>query len=191
MDFKLFRIRLKIWLSRLYILKFCYIVSKRQSEIGIRITKYLVSERTDAVVEGFPRSGNTWLTEFIRYKTDLTIASHIHYPFMVRDGIKYNIPVYLVVRHPLESISSLLVRDRSYTVEAAVYYYQAFHKDILKYIHKIRVISFEKVTQELDVLWREIDSNGFELDKNEVLAFKDHLELLEKSRYNSQEIANK
>lgn len=193
MDFKLLLITLKIFLSRLFILKFYYILSNRRSEIGIPFTRYLVSKRTDVVVEGFPRSGNTWLTEFMRYKTDLTIASHIHYPFMVRDGIRYKIPVYLVVRHPLESISSLMVRDRSYTVESAVYYYLAFHNDILKYVHDIRVISFEKVTQELDVLSREMNKNhhGIEADKNEILVFKDHLVSLEKSRYKGQELVNK
>ncbi len=193
MDFKLLLIKSKIWLSKFFILKLYYNLSNRKSEIGIQFNKYLVSDRTDAVVEGFPRSGNTWLTEFMRYKTNLTIASHIHYPFMIRDGIRHNIPVYLVVRHPLDSISSLMVRDNSFTLEAALYYYRSFHIDIFKFIHEIRVIRFEKVTQELDILSREMnnDHNGIEIDKSEIPVFKEHLTLLEKSRYKGHEAANK
>ena len=193
MDFKLLRIRLKIWSSRLSILKYFYILSNRRSDIGIPFTRYLVSEQTDAVVEGFPRSGNTWLTEFFRYKTNLIIASHIHYPFMIKDGAKFNIPVYLVIRHPLECISSLIVRDKSYTIDAALYYYRAFHNDVLSYLHQIKVISFERVTQELDVLSRELnnDHEGLTTDSNEILIFKEHLRLLEESRYNHKESALK
>jgi hypothetical protein len=65
-----------------------------------------ITEHTDLVVEGFPRSGNTFMVTALQQVTDhrLRIASHVHHPAQVKLAYLRNVPTVLVVREPLDTL---------------------------------------------------------------------------------------
>src|SRR5205809_1965765 len=71
---------------------------------------------TDIVIDGYPRSANTYATcafELAQSKK-IVIANHIHKKSQFLLAEKYNIPAILLIRNPLDCISSLLIRQPKY-----------------------------------------------------------------------------
>ena len=68
---------------------------------------------TTVVVEGFPRSGNTFaafaLREMLAHTPNSHVASHVHTPSQVRRAVAMRLPVLIVIREPDEAVCSLLV----------------------------------------------------------------------------------
>jgi hypothetical protein len=71
----------------------------------------LVKARTDLVVEGFPRCGNTLLVEWIKQANPhLSIASHLHSFAHVKVALRRHVPVIVVIRTPEDAVASEIVR---------------------------------------------------------------------------------
>lgn len=111
-----------------------------------------VSDRTDIVIEGFPRSGNT-LTEFVIRSIQtrsLSIAHHSHSPSQVIRGVNLGIPTLLVVREPISTVVSLVAHSpRVYTVNFALNEYIGFHKMLLPLKEALVVLTIHSVVEHL------------------------------------------
>jgi hypothetical protein len=71
----------------------------------------VLDDATDLVIEGFPRSGNTFLLSSIAHANpELRIASHLHSVAHVRVAIRKRIPVIVVLREPEDAVASELIR---------------------------------------------------------------------------------
>lgn len=64
------------------------------------------------VIEGFPRSSNSFAVKAFRYSNDpdrkLSVATHLHSPAHVLAGLKLKIPTLVLVRDPDEAVPSLM-----------------------------------------------------------------------------------
>jgi len=71
---------------------------------------------SDIVIDGHPRSANTYATFAFRVAQtqSLVIANHIHKKSQFLLAEKYGIPAILLIRNPLDCISSLLIRQPKY-----------------------------------------------------------------------------
>jgi len=71
---------------------------------------------TDIVIDGYPRSANTYAT--YAFQTAQTkkviIANHIHKKSQFLIAEKYGIPAILLIRDPIDCISSVLIRQPKY-----------------------------------------------------------------------------
>ena len=74
------------------------------------------SRNTDIVIDGYPRSANTYATYAFKVAQpkDLIIANHIHKKSQFILAEKYGIPAILLIRDPVDCISSLLIRQPKY-----------------------------------------------------------------------------
>lgn len=85
------------------------------------------TKNTDIVIDGHPRSGNTYATYafIVAQRKNFIIANHIHKKSQFIIAEKYGIPAILLIRQPLETISSLLIRQPKYdpTVLLEGYYF--------------------------------------------------------------------
>lgn len=74
--------------------------------------RHWVTPNCDILLEGFPRSANTFLHRIIRYATKdtLNISHHVHRHEQIIMAMKYNIPSFLLFREPHQAIASYLVR---------------------------------------------------------------------------------
>jgi len=90
----------------------------------------VLDARTDLVIEGAPRCGNTW-AEFAlrRCRPDLRLAHHSHAAAHVKRALSRDIPVLVVIRDPDAAVASRLAMGTgAVTVRGAFLDYAAFYE---------------------------------------------------------------
>lgn len=110
----------------------------------------VVGPETELVIDGFPRSANTFAT--VAFQTSqprpVRVAHHLHASAQIIAGVRRGLPVLVPVRKPEEAVVSLAVREPHVTVAAALDAYRRFHERILPYGAGCHVARFEQVTQD-------------------------------------------
>lgn len=103
----------------------------------------------DVVIEGFPRSANTYATEaFLRLQNkEIRIGNHFHSPAQFLLASKFNVPAMLVLRCPEDAILSLLIFYPKASALELANRYISFHKPLLTIKSDFVVAPFEEVTQ--------------------------------------------
>lgn len=116
---------------------------KSKADIGV------VDSQTDLVIEGFPRSGNTFSVALVRalWGDRLSLAHHIHGDAQFARAFVMGVPAILLLRHPVDACASLLVRQSSLTVHCALSHYVRFHRRVSRWRRGYDVISFETLTK--------------------------------------------
>ena len=115
---------------------------------------------TDLCVEGFPRSGNTFFVCLLETANPSgKYAHHTHNILNIQRAIKYNIPILVPIRNPLDAIVSSIMRRSVITRESAsatVFHackeYEIFFSFLLANIEKLTIIPFEYITKSPDEL---------------------------------------
>lgn len=124
-----------------------------------------VTKSTDIVVEGFPRSSNTFLTVALTklLGEGVSIANHYHSSAQFSLGYKLKKPMVLVVREPLNCLVSNLLYYPNRSREEIVDDYILFHENIKQYLPDIFVVDFNDVTTNPLALIAKI-SDEFDLE---------------------------
>lgn len=125
-----------------------------------KFRKRLVKKSTDIVIEGFPRSGNTFVTAafvFAHKAHPKKIASHLHAELQVLNAAKYDIPCVVIIRNPRDAILSLVIREPSISVEEAIDKYMRFHSALIPYKNKFVVATFDEVVADINRVIRRIN----------------------------------
>ena len=109
--------------------------------------KLLVGKETEIVIEGFPRSGNTFSVVALEYAEGrvMKIAHHLHAPAQIIWGIKYGVPAVVLIRNPVDVISSLVIREDYISIKVALIAYILFYGSLLKFKPKYLILKFEDV----------------------------------------------
>lgn len=107
---------------------------------------------TRLVIEGFPRSGNSFARRaFIMAQDDPQIknyiAHHLHVPAQVVRAARWQIPTLVLIRKPRDAVLSLTIRD-PLSVDQALRYYISFYKTAEKYRDAYVLGLFEEVTED-------------------------------------------
>ncbi len=107
---------------------------------------------TRIVIEGFPRSGNSFARRaFIMAQDDPQIknyiAHHLHVPAQVVRAARWRIPTLVLIRKPRDAVLSLTIRD-PLSVDQALRYYISFYKTAEKYRDAFVLGVFEEVTED-------------------------------------------
>lgn len=123
-----------VWLLRIY----CQLTGKNIA---------FVSGNTQAVIEGYPRSGNTYVyCAFVLSQPGLgesEVAHHVHGAAQIEQGVARGLPVLLLLREPEKAIPSLLIRAPNIDPADACRDYLAFHQRVLRWADSILVVGFE------------------------------------------------
>ena len=120
-----------------------------------------MNDKTELLIEGYPRSGNTYC--YAKYKLlnpSLHIASHRHEFGHIHYALLKRIPVVVVARNPLDTVSSLVIREHV-SVSFALNYYYYFHKRVFSFIDQIRVFSFETLINNEELTLFNINEINF------------------------------
>lgn len=110
---------------------------------------FAVRRTTDLVIEGYPRSATSFAVTAFRYAqdtTELSIAHHLHSTAQIIRAQQYAIPTMLLIRDPLESVSSLLVRNPHLKANIALRSYYLFYYPILRGTPTPLIAPFREVT---------------------------------------------
>lgn len=111
-----------------------------------------VKPGTRLVIEGFPRSGNSFARRaFIMAQDDPQIknhiAHHLHVPAQVVRAARWQIPTLVLIRKPRDAVLSLTIRD-PISVDQALRYYISFYETAEKYRDAYVLGLFEEVTSD-------------------------------------------
>jgi hypothetical protein len=107
----------------------------------------LVRNGTEIIIEGFPRSANTFAVvafEFAQEK-DFHIAHHLHVEAQILRGVKLKLPVIVLIRHPVDAINSLMIMH-PYSVQQYAKRYVEFYTAVSLVRKCIVLAEFREVT---------------------------------------------
>ena len=119
-----------------------------------RNRRIMVSNKTDILIDGFPRSANTFVVvSFERINSAARIAHHMHAPCEVRKAVKLNKPVIILIREPIDAIRSMCIRHPYVSPRAAALAYYRFYKAVLSVIENVVVCRFECATTDVGAVF--------------------------------------
>ena len=109
-----------------------------------------VSRTSDIVIEGYPRSGNTFAVVAFRQAQGrkIEIAHHLHAAAQIKRAARLNVPAIVLIREPSEAILSLMVRDPNASIRWALHSYIRFYSAVVPYLDKTVVAPFETVISD-------------------------------------------
>jgi len=128
--------------------------------LGSRITP-----STGLVVEGFPRSGNTFGAEVFRIVSEnrFEVVSHVHHAAQVKSSVKRGVPTVLVIREPVACLSSYLVGGPHATVRGVLREYIAYHTSIRRQVPHCVVVEFNELITDFELVITRVN-DAFDLD---------------------------
>ncbi len=120
----------------------------------------LVDRRTQLVIEGFPRSGNTFsVVAFEQVQREsVRIAHHIHMPAQVIRAAHWGIPILLLVRKPTDAALSWVVREPEVPIRQALKHYVSFYEKVAEYHDAFVVGFFEEVTRDYGMVLERVNA---------------------------------
>lgn len=117
------------------------------------IRRLSVDADTDLVIEGFPRSANTFAVVALElFQRPASLAHHLHVPAQVLRGVALRKPVLVLLRNPKDAALSLAIRHPSITLKAALRGYLAFYRPIFDLSDQYVIGQFEDVTKDYNVV---------------------------------------
>ncbi len=114
-----------------------------------------ITDRTEVVIEGFPRSGNTFATFAFQEAEGrhVEVASHAHVPAQVKVAVRKRKPTLVVIREPFGCLTSLYSRRHPTCAVRGGHpgvRTPSHHRELLPYRQRLQVIgTFEKTTTDL------------------------------------------
>ena len=126
-----------------------------------RDVERLVSLETQLVIEGFPRSGNSFARRAFVMAQDANfdttrIAHHIHVPAQVVQAARWQIPTLVVIRRPRDAVMSFALWD-PISVDQALRYYITFYETVEKYPDAYVLGLFEEITEDFGQVIKRIN----------------------------------
>lgn len=107
----------------------------------------------DVVIEGFPRSANTFATYAFKQanaERNLKIGNHFHSPAQFILAAKFGVPAMLVIRAPTDAVLSFMVFEPTMSAKEGFRRYVAFHKPLIPIQSSFVAVRFDEVISDFD-----------------------------------------
>jgi hypothetical protein len=118
-----------------------------------------LSEETDIVIEGFPRTGNTFAVIAFQsaQPNTLSIAHHVHAPGPVLDAMRLGKPAIVLIREPEETILSFVIRFRGLTLGQGLRSYSRFYSPLLPHRSRFVTARFDDLVGDFGGVLRRVN----------------------------------
>ena len=132
----------------------------RPSLRGFEDPPRAVRRRTEIVIEGFPRSGNTFAVVAFRLaqRREIEIAHHLHAAAQIKRAANLEIPAIVLIREPSEAVLSVVAKDQEVSIAWALRSYIRFYSAVFPYLEKAVVAPFPCVTSDLASIIRHVNA---------------------------------
>ena len=119
-----------------------------------------VNKETDVVIEGFPRCGNTFAVVAFQsaQNQSIKIAHHIHAAAQISLAARWEIPTIVLIREPLDAVSSLIVRHPEREPERCLIEYDIFYRSILALQGKFVVADFQETISDFGAVTARLNA---------------------------------
>jgi len=123
------------------------------------ITECLLSPEKEIVIEGFPRSANTFAVVAFRQAQgrNVPMAHHLHVEAQIIRGARMGKPVIALMRHPVDAVKSLMIRHPGATPDWAFRRYIQFYEGVAKVKERVVVAQFDEVTNDFGTVIRRVN----------------------------------
>ncbi len=122
-------------------------VKRVQRARGQRYDQELLRRDTELVLEGFPRSANSFALQAFRFaqRRPRQVAHHTHAAATLIQGLRWKIPTVLLLRDPEGAVISLHQRTGQ-PLALALRSYIATHKPLLPLLDELVISDFKETT---------------------------------------------
>ncbi len=122
-------------------------------------TERAITDRTELVIEGYPRSGNTFAVFAFQHAQprEVVVASHVHVPAQVVRAVQREVPTLVVVREPVATVASLVIAAPHVTLQRAFREYTHYHEILLPHRQGFVLADFDQVTTDLGSVITEVN----------------------------------
>ncbi len=106
-----------------------------------------LTRKTDLLIEGFPRSGNTYAqAAFVQANgPQVRLAHHLHAVRSVQLAAKFGTPTILLIRDPEKVLGSMLQFNANYDAAVVCAGYRKYHQALLPFARSFIVAEFSQV----------------------------------------------
>lgn len=113
----------------------------------------LVDRRIELVMDGFPRSGNTYATmAFMRANPLSRVLHHSHASGAILAAVQRDLPTVVLVRDPADCVSSFCEYDKTVDAETGLELWTAFHQAITNATEHVVTLGFPAFTADPSLL---------------------------------------
>jgi hypothetical protein len=110
---------------------------------------WLATPESDIVIDGFPRSANTFSVHAFRLANpDATIAHHTHAPAQVLRAVRLGLPTIVLLRRPRGAVISEVIREPRRTIPRALRDWLSFYDTVCPVVGAFVLGEFEAVTSD-------------------------------------------
>ena len=115
-----------------------------------RERSWMIREKTQLIIEGFPRSANTFAVfAFLSAQTEkVVISHHMHAPAQVIMAANRDLPTLVLIRKPVDAVLSWIIRYPYKSTSQALKYYIRYYKAIFPFKDKFVLATFEEATSD-------------------------------------------
>lgn len=126
---------------------------------GNNIKWGVIEKDTEIVIEGYPRSGNTFASSAFRLAQNrpVKIAYRLHAPTQLISAVKMKIPAIALIRQPEDAVLSWAIHRSHLTLEQALKGYISFHEAILPYGNYFVIADFDMVVNDFGTIIRAVN----------------------------------
>lgn len=148
-----------LWLKR-FQQKYFHPQAATGEASGDNIKWGAIEKDTAIVIEGYPRSGNTFASSAFRLAQDqpVKIAYRLHAPTQLIVAAKIGIPAIALIRKPEDAVLSWVIHRSHLNIEQALKGYISFHEAILPYCDKFVIADFDVVVSDFASIIRAVNS---------------------------------
>ncbi len=149
--------RIKLWCRKYPFVYIPYAKTFCNPSLKARLDE-LLDGNHDIFIGGYGGSGNGFLYHLLRtVNQELKLYHHGHAPATITIALKRNIPVVIVIRDPLDAISSVVLRFNT-GVQSSILSYISFYKFIYKTIQhrSLLLLDFSGLTENTDSALKRI-----------------------------------
>lgn len=139
--------RVRIWSA----LASTPIIAEIYARFDSRARPLRVTRRTDLVIDGFPRSGNTYAVAAFDYANgpgQVTLSHHFHHVRQIQRAVRFGVPVIVLIRDPREVLGSMVQFSSAYTPTRVLKSYEHFYARVLPLLGEVVIADFDEVTAD-------------------------------------------
>lgn len=120
----------------------------------------LIHKGTELVIEGFPRSANTFaVVAFIRSQDrEVEIAHHLHAVAQVKLGVRQGVPVIVLIRRPEDAVRSLKVIFKQRGRNSALKTWLRFYEEVEPLRDRVVIADFARVIADYGAVIDEVNA---------------------------------
>jgi hypothetical protein len=119
----------------------------------------VVGKSTQLVIDGFPRSANTFAVLAFRMAQPepVEVAHHVHLPAQILAAVKARLPTMLLIRNPEDVVISLVLRFPHLSLAKGLRRYNRFHRSLMRHRNAVVVADFDEVTGDYGSVIRRVN----------------------------------